>query len=76
VSNAIPTSAGGAVDNCARFSNSSSPEWAPEEHCPPSLFDNSTTEACQSYVYQRTDSVVYDVSTYVLVPKIRFVHLL
>ncbi|XP_028161598.1 organic cation transporter protein-like [Ostrinia furnacalis] len=55
---AIP-SAGGAFEQCARFSNSSQQAPAPPGTCPAALF-TSDTEPCEAYVYQNMNSVVYD----------------
>ncbi|KAI8422098.1 hypothetical protein MSG28_009986 [Choristoneura fumiferana] len=56
--NAIPRS-GGSFDNCARFANSSETN-AGSDTCPAWLFDTSRTEECQEYVYEHTNTVVYD----------------
>ncbi|CAH0399955.1 unnamed protein product [Chilo suppressalis] len=60
VSNAIPTISGGRLDQCSRFANSTIQDIQPGETCPARLFDVTTVEGCESYVYQNTISVVYD----------------
>ncbi|XP_014357110.2 organic cation transporter protein [Papilio machaon] len=59
VLNAIPGTSTSNFDNCARFANSSQPADV-NGVCPAAWFDNTRTEECQAYVYQNTDSVVYD----------------
>lgn len=59
--NAIPgTSAG--FDNCYRFANASDiSETVPiDDVCPPVIFNRNITVPCESYVYERTNTVVYD----------------
>ncbi|XP_047990792.1 organic cation transporter protein-like [Leguminivora glycinivorella] len=55
--NAIPRTDTG-FDNCNRYSNSS--ENHAGDTCPAWLFDRSRTEECQEFVYEHTNSVVYD----------------
>ncbi|CAG9136523.1 unnamed protein product [Plutella xylostella] len=48
-----------SFDGCARFPrNTSAP--LPDQSCPPELFDQTTTVACEERVYENTHTVVYD----------------
>ncbi|XP_075972824.1 organic cation transporter protein-like [Anticarsia gemmatalis] len=62
--NAVPTSTSttSGFDNCYRYVNASESAVSSRasETCPATLFDTNTTTACESYVYQRTNTAVYD----------------
>ncbi|KAI8440153.1 hypothetical protein MSG28_001549 [Choristoneura fumiferana] len=58
--NAIPESSTG-FDECSRFVNlTNDMDTSLGDFCPASMFDRNRTEACESYVFERTNSVVYD----------------
>lgn len=68
---AIPTEPGSdTLDNCQRYATLNSSMPAPVDvtsapvdiTCPASIFNQSRTENCQDYVYENTDTIVYDVS--------------
>lgn len=59
---AIPGTSAISFDNCAKFVNSTQQQPVPPGTCPATLFDRSRTTECESYVYENTLSVVYDVS--------------
>lgn len=66
--NAIPGTSPTSFDNCAKFVNSTQQQPAPPGTCPATLFDTSRTVECESYIYENSLSVVYDVSFSVLSP--------
>lgn len=60
--NAIPATSSG-FDNCNRYANASSvisEAVLPDDVCPAVLFDRNNTVPCERYVYERTNTVVYD----------------
>ncbi|XP_068617414.1 organic cation transporter protein-like [Battus philenor] len=57
--NAIPGTSNTDFDNCLRYANSSVISDA-RNICPAYWFDRNRTEECQSYIYENTNSVVYD----------------
>ncbi|KAI8422046.1 hypothetical protein MSG28_009945 [Choristoneura fumiferana] len=56
--NAVPPS-GSSFDNCRRFANASGAVAEPGT-CPAILFDRNRQVDCEEYVYENTDTVVYD----------------
>ncbi|XP_075975359.1 organic cation transporter protein-like [Anticarsia gemmatalis] len=61
LSNAVPVSSTGSVDNCQRFGNVSALSRLVEsDTCPSTLFDTDTRLPCDEYVYENTHSVAYD----------------
>lgn len=62
VLNAIPGTSPTSFENCERYPNSTITDVDDLNTCPAVLFDQSRTEECQGYVYENTNSVVYDVS--------------
>lgn len=57
---AIPQTSSG-FDDCNRFLNLTELKYLEEyEHCPASLFNSNIKIPCETYVYARTNSVVYD----------------
>ncbi|XP_072941815.1 organic cation transporter protein-like [Epargyreus clarus] len=59
VLNAIPATSTG-FDECRRYANATTDEQFTSGVCPASLFDRNTTIGCESYVYERINTVVYD----------------
>lgn len=59
ITNAIPSSTSG-LDNCIRYANATVSSTSSDDLCPPTLFDRNTTVPCNSYVYERTNTIVYD----------------
>ncbi|KAI5645208.1 sugar transporter domain-containing protein [Phthorimaea operculella] len=57
--NAIPRSSE-YFDNCNLFLKEISNITVKENTCPADLFDNDTVIPCETYVYENTDTVVYD----------------
>lgn len=57
--NAVPATASG-FDNCNRYVNITSSVIPPDGVCPASLFDRDIIVPCDSYVYDRTNTIVYD----------------
>lgn len=59
--NAIPTTTSG-FDNCNRYVNATDNVtlYNMEDVCPAILFDRNVTVSCDAYVYNRTNTVVYD----------------
>lgn len=58
--NAIPETSTG-FDECSRFVNfTNEMDTSLGDFCPASMFDRNRTEACDTYVFERTNSVVYD----------------
>ncbi|VVC91050.1 unnamed protein product [Leptidea sinapis] len=55
--NAVPES-GSSFDNCRRFSPVNSTAFA--NTCPAHWFDRNTISECEDFVYQNTNTVVYD----------------
>lgn len=56
---AVPATESG-FDNCRRFANVSSVVISPDELCPATLFDRDIIVPCDAYVYERTNTIVYD----------------
>lgn len=56
--NAVPAAASG-FDNCNRYVNVTS-VTSPDGLCPATLFDRDIIVPCDSYVYDRTNTMVYD----------------
>lgn len=60
IQNAIPTTSSG-FDNCHRYAYQTDiPETIANDTCPAVIFDINTTVPCDQYVYERTNTVVYD----------------
>lgn len=61
--NAVPSS-GESFADCLRFGNASAAPAAATgtDTCPAALFDTSVELPCEQYVYENTQTVVYDVS--------------
>lgn len=62
--NAIP-STDGSLDECNRFASVNSTDLGrivESDTCSPEHFDRNTVEPCETYVYENTNTVVYDVS--------------
>lgn len=59
--NVIPSTTS-EFDNCNRYANVTDSTQIPEtnEICPADLFDTSTIVSCESFVYERTNTAVYD----------------
>ncbi|XP_075975288.1 organic cation transporter protein-like [Anticarsia gemmatalis] len=60
--NALPLASNQiSLDNCQRFGNVSVlPRLVDSDTCPSSLFDRSRRLPCDEYVYENTNTVVYD----------------
>lgn len=58
ITNAVPATASG-IDNCNRYVNATS-VISHDGLCPASLFDRDIIVPCDSYVYERTNTMVYD----------------
>lgn len=58
--NAVPGTES-SLDNCQRYRNLSA-SAPPPGTCPAALFDQDALLPCDDYVYETTDTVVYDVS--------------
>ncbi|KAJ8723068.1 hypothetical protein PYW08_002980 [Mythimna loreyi] len=60
--NAVPAGASqGSFDNCQRFGNATgAPQVVDSDTCPAALFNQDTRVPCENYVYENTNSVVYD----------------
>ncbi|KPJ16068.1 Organic cation transporter protein [Papilio machaon] len=56
--NAVPGSSSGSFDSCQRFANVSA--LTRPDTCPASLFDRQRVVECEEFVYQNTDTIVYD----------------
>ncbi|XP_041973152.1 organic cation transporter protein-like [Aricia agestis] len=56
--NAIPETSSGFAD-CSRYANISS-DMTQNNTCPIELFDINDVVSCESFVYERTNTVVYD----------------
>ncbi|XP_022829592.1 organic cation transporter protein-like [Spodoptera litura] len=56
---AVPATESG-FDNCRRFANVSSDVISSDELCPVALFDRDIIVPCDAYVYERTNTIVYD----------------
>ncbi|XP_063381843.1 solute carrier family 22 member 4-like [Cydia fagiglandana] len=56
--NAVPSS-NGQPDSCSRYASTSNGSL---EYCPATVFDQTVTLECDEFVYERTNSVVYEVS--------------
>ncbi|XP_028161576.1 solute carrier family 22 member 1-like [Ostrinia furnacalis] len=53
----------GSLDNCQRFANASGEANATllgQDECPAGWFDRDQLQSCERYVYQNTDTLVYD----------------
>lgn len=61
IANAVPSD-GDSFDDCQRFANTSS-AGASNDTCPATMYDSSVVLPCDEYVYENTQTVVYDVST-------------
>ncbi|XP_047023398.1 organic cation transporter protein-like [Helicoverpa zea] len=59
LSYAVPTTESG-FDNCHRYANVSSAVISPDGLCSASLFDRDIIVPCDGYVYERTNTIVYD----------------
>ncbi|CAH2241432.1 jg15629 [Pararge aegeria aegeria] len=59
--NAVP-STGSGFSSCRRFALQTSGTNGSLDNCPAQLFDHSKTVGCQGYVYEKNNSVVFDVS--------------
>ncbi|CAG5054653.1 unnamed protein product [Parnassius apollo] len=59
VLNAIPGTSIDRFDNCKRYVNSTQ-DADVKDVCPAAWFDTSRTEDCQEYVYENTNTIVYD----------------
>ncbi|XP_063636275.1 organic cation transporter protein-like [Cydia splendana] len=60
ISNAIPETATG-LDECTRYINiTDSSNTTLGDVCPASMFDRNRTESCNSFVFERMNSVVFD----------------
>lgn len=57
--NAVPKS-GSDYSSCLRYGHDGSNGSL--EYCPPDMFNRDNVTACDSYVYGKNNSVVYDVS--------------
>lgn len=57
--NAIPRTSTG-FDDCSRYAIISNTTLLVNNNCPADLFDTSTIIPCEGYVYDRTNTVVYD----------------
>lgn len=64
IRNAIPERSSGLA-SCERYVSRAG-ENGSLDFCPASLFDASNTIGCDGFVYARDNSVVYDVSIFVL----------
>lgn len=59
IKNAVPTTDSG-FDNCYRFAANNVSGASAGDLCPVSLFDRDTIVPCDGYVYERTNTIVYD----------------
>ncbi|CAG4964856.1 unnamed protein product [Parnassius apollo] len=58
--NAVPETSTG-FDDCFRYANKTYlPDSLPNGTCPASLFNRNIVISCESYIYERTNTVVYD----------------
>ncbi|KAM3968293.1 organic cation transporter protein [Aphomia sociella] len=57
--NAIPTTSSG-FDDCNRFASVGNNTEFSNNYCSAELFNRNITQACDSYVFLKTNSVVYD----------------
>lgn len=57
--NAVPRTSTG-FDDCSRYAIISNTTLLVNNNCPADLFDTSTIIPCEGYVYDRTNTVVYD----------------
>lgn len=58
---AVPESESGEIHDCERYLPLNITDIVPDEdECPSLLFDTSQRIQCESYVYERTNTVVYD----------------
>ncbi|KAJ8716896.1 hypothetical protein PYW07_003523 [Mythimna separata] len=60
--NAVPAGASqGSFDSCQRFGNASgAARVVDSDTCPAALFDQDTRVPCEDFVYENTNTVVYD----------------
>ncbi|KAJ0183556.1 hypothetical protein K1T71_001532 [Dendrolimus kikuchii] len=58
--NAVPGTDMESFDNCQRYVNTSAVDLVTNGTCPDELFDRSTLQNCEEYVYENKYSVVYD----------------
>lgn len=61
--NVVPGTSLASFDNCQRFSNTSAATIG-EGVCPAAWFNRDQLQRCERWLYQNTDTVVYDVSFY------------
>lgn len=61
LTNAIPITSDSTIDSCRRYANVSSVSSL-RDYCPGSLFNTQNVVPCDSYVYENTNTVVYEVS--------------
>lgn len=59
---AVPITSTGALDGCQRYGSGNSSAMVVNGTCSPELFDIDIVLACDDYVYENTNTVVYDVS--------------
>ncbi|XP_059059982.1 organic cation transporter protein-like [Achroia grisella] len=59
IENAVPTDSSG-FDDCSRYASIVNITESTEDYCPAEWFDRNTTISCESYVFLKTNSVVYD----------------
>ncbi|XP_075975357.1 organic cation transporter protein-like [Anticarsia gemmatalis] len=61
LTNAVPLTNAGGIDNCQRFANFSGVSRLVEsDTCPSSLFNRSSRQPCEEFIYENTHSVAYD----------------
>lgn len=60
IHNAIPKTDSGGIHDCVRYMPINYTNIIEQEYCPASLFDKRRTIECESYVYERKNSAVYD----------------
>ncbi|XP_075975366.1 organic cation transporter protein-like [Anticarsia gemmatalis] len=58
LSNAVPATGPSSFDNCQRFANTT--VEVANKTCPSSLFNPDVLQCCEEYVYENTNTVVYD----------------
>lgn len=60
ITNAIPIDDSGNIEDCRRYGNKST--WINNftDECPASMFDSNTLIPCDSFVYERSNSAVFD----------------
>ncbi|XP_049873283.1 solute carrier family 22 member 16-like isoform X2 [Pectinophora gossypiella] len=60
VSNAIPKTSSGSLDNCRRFVQNVSYIPSSNDFCPATMFDQQIITECEEYIYENRNTVVYD----------------